>query len=232
MALGSATHKRSSCMHASMASVESSNTKCRNLFDECVAYPKRTVPMNGIPKILEESLLCPSSIFALYIPLVSLKGFTFSAVDLQEKVEGAKFILRGHTENPRWVHRPRYIPDRRKPPAPSKKGVNEECGTSCECSKLVLHGQLAVSGFTVEKSEESRGSYRLASGPKVTTDDPGRTRYNPPAVIIRDYSMIEIIRLEWRAEDRRSVIHRVLCTYCVWFNVTNWANCSPPHYII
>ena len=145
IALGSATHKRSSCTHAPTVSAKSSNTKHRHVFDGGVTYPKGTVPTNGVPEILEEPLLRPSSIFTLEIPLVSLKGFTLSAVDLQEKVERARLTLRrGHTENPRWVRWPRYISDHRKPPVSSQKDVNEECRASHECSELVLHGQFAV----------------------------------------------------------------------------------------
>ena len=115
--------------------------ECRtpSLFCDSVAYPKRTVPVNYVPEILEEPLLRSSSVFAPDIPLMSLKISTLSAIDLQDKVEGVRLTLRGHTENPRWVHRPRYIPDHRKPPAPSKKDVNEKCRTSHECSELVLH---------------------------------------------------------------------------------------------
>ena len=142
MALGSATHKQFSCVHTPMVWVKSSDTKCRHVFEESVAYPKRTIPTNSIPEILEEPLLCPSSVFALEIPLVTLKGFALSAVDLQDEVERAGLTLRGHTENPRWVHRPWYILDHRKPPVSSKKDVNEECRTSREYSELVLHSRL------------------------------------------------------------------------------------------
>ena len=143
MALGSATHKQSSYTHTPTVQVRNSNAKYRHV--QGVTYSKRTVPTNGIPVILEESLLCPSSVLVLEIPLVSLKGFTFSAIDLQGKVEGTRLTLRRHTENPRWVHRPWYIPDCRKPPASSKKDTNEECRTSDECPELVLHRQLEVS---------------------------------------------------------------------------------------
>ena len=74
---------------------------------------------------------------------MSLKVFTLSVLDPQERVKGCQ-IGPGHTENPRWVHRSRYIPDHRKPPASPKKDVNEECGASRERSELVLHDQLTV----------------------------------------------------------------------------------------
>ena len=51
-------------------------------------YPKRAVPTNDIPEILEEPPLRPSSFFNLMIPLVSLKGFTLSAIGHRDEVKG------------------------------------------------------------------------------------------------------------------------------------------------
>ena len=137
IALGSATHKQSSCAHVPMVSVKKSGAKSWG------TYPKRTVPTNDVPEILEEPLLYSSSIFGQDIPLVSLGGFRSSSTDVRRR-ERVKSTLRGRTKNPRWVHRPWYILDRRKPPTPSKKDIGEDNHTSRERCKLRLHSQLVV----------------------------------------------------------------------------------------
>ena len=70
---------------------------------------------------------------------MSLRIFMFSVIDPHE-VKGARLTLRGHTENPRGVHRSWDIPNRRKLSTPSKKDIHEDDRTSPECSELTLHG--------------------------------------------------------------------------------------------
>jgi hypothetical protein len=89
MALGSAIHKRSSCTRTPVVSVKRPNATHRRLFGEKDdTYPKRTVPTNDVPKILEEPLLWSSSFFGQEIPHVSLGVFTFSVINSQEGVKG------------------------------------------------------------------------------------------------------------------------------------------------
>ena len=52
-------------------------------------HPKGTVTTSDVPEILEEPLIRCSSFFGLDIPLVSLKVFAFSPVNLLEEVKEA-----------------------------------------------------------------------------------------------------------------------------------------------
>ena len=144
IALGSATHTQSSCTRMSMVSVRGSNTKRWHVLDKAVTYPQRAVPMNDIPEIFEEPLLRSSTLFGFEIPLVSLRIFAFSSIGLCEEVKKPG-CPQHHTENPGRVCRSWDIPDRRKPPAPSKKGIYEDDRSSRECSELILHGQFVRS---------------------------------------------------------------------------------------
>lgn len=68
-------------------------------------YPQRTVPMNDIPKFLQEPLLCSSSFFGLEIPLVSLKVPKFSGTTLGEDTKGVMGTYqRSKTGSPVLVH--------------------------------------------------------------------------------------------------------------------------------
>lgn len=58
------------------------------------------------------------------------------------------------TEDPRWVHRSRYIPNRRKLPTTSEKDIRKDCRASCDCSEWVPH-DFVVQVVTMEQSEES-----------------------------------------------------------------------------
>ena len=58
-------------------------TEVRPVKKSCT-YPKRPVPTDDIPQILEEPLLCRSSFFGLEIPLVSLCVPAFSVIDPRE----------------------------------------------------------------------------------------------------------------------------------------------------
>ena len=65
------------------------------------------------------------------------------AVQCRQRPEGRmdRLILWRHTKNPRWVLRPRYIPDRKKLLVPSENSIHEDCRASRECSELILHDQ-------------------------------------------------------------------------------------------
>ena len=47
--------------------------------------------------------------------------------------------LRERTEDPRWVRRSWYIPNRRKSSASSEEDTEEDDGTNRECSELTQH---------------------------------------------------------------------------------------------
>ena len=68
-------------------------------------YPQRTVPMNNIPEILQEPLLCSPSFFGLEIPLVSLNVPKFSDTTLGEDTKGVMGTYqRSKTGSPVLVH--------------------------------------------------------------------------------------------------------------------------------
>ena len=62
----------------------------------------------------------------------------------RRRQERAKFGLPGRTENPRRVRRSRDIPDRRRSPIPSERGVHQDYHTSHKCSELVPHREFVV----------------------------------------------------------------------------------------
>jgi len=71
IAFGSAIHKRSSCTHAQVVSVR---VRMRDSGARSVkrdTYPKRAVPADDVPELLEEPLVRRSSLSGLEIPLVS-----------------------------------------------------------------------------------------------------------------------------------------------------------------
>ena len=91
---------------------------------------------------------------------MSLKVLTFSTIDLYKEIKGVRLTLRGHTENPRWIYRSRYVSDRRKLPTPSEEHTEEDGHTNRECSELAQHAQSVVWTFATEQNQEGRGSYR------------------------------------------------------------------------
>jgi len=105
MAFGSAIHRRSSCKRAPIGSVKTPNT--RHLGE---TYPKRTVPTNDVPELLEEPLLRPANFFSHEIPLVSLNDLVFSATDPPEEGERIEVgplgtYQKSRTGLPALVHR-------------------------------------------------------------------------------------------------------------------------------
>ena len=153
MAFGSAIHKRSSYTHTNLFSDASERE-----LPGCVCG-RRDVPQMGRSneQHSRKSRGTSSPFLQLLRPEDTtgvLEGFHAQCSVPPGGGERARSTRWGHTEDPRWVHRSRYIPDRGRVPNPSKKDVYKDCRASCECFALILHG-FVVGVFVTEQIEES-----------------------------------------------------------------------------